>query len=185
MGLVMLVAVALAGSAGPARGQSAPPALGRYHALVIGNQQYRALPSLKTPAADVTALADLLRKDYGFNVRLLVNATRVQMVDALADMRGKLGERDNLLIYYAGHGYLAREAARAYWMAVDADRNSPANWVSNADITDALRANAGITDVTTLFAGLRRSVLLKAEQTPQSGDVRLAARARAQELLQR
>jgi formylglycine-generating enzyme required for sulfatase activity len=39
---------------------------------------------------------------------------------------------------------------------------------------DSLRANAGITDVTTLFAGLRRQVLLKAEQTPQYGDVRLA-----------
>jgi uncharacterized caspase-like protein len=246
--MVGVVAVALACGAGSARGQSAPPLnLGRYHALVIGNQQYRSFPSLKTPAADAAAVADLLRRDYSFTVQLLINATRAQMVGALADLRGKLGGRDNLLIYYAGHGYLDREADRGYWLAVDADRNSPANWVSNADITDALRAmkakhvlivadscysgtltrdlairppeasdlmrlaqkrarnvltsgglepvsdvggsghsvfarafmdslraNAGITDVTTLFAGLRRSVLLKAEQTPQYGDVRLA-----------
>lgn len=239
-GVVGLAALALAGSAGWARGQSAPvPNLGRYHALVIGNQQYRSLPSLKTPAADSAAVAEVLRKDYGFTVRLIVNATRVQMVDALAEMRGTLGEHDNLLIYYAGHGYLDREADRGYWMAVDAEQTSPANWVSNADITDALRAmkakhvlivadscysgtltrdlairppeasdlvrlaqkrarnvltsgglepvsdvggsghlvfarafldalrtNPGITDVTSLFAGLRRQVLLKAEQTP-------------------
>jgi formylglycine-generating enzyme required for sulfatase activity/uncharacterized caspase-like protein len=247
-GVVGLAALALAGSAGWARGQSAPvPGLGRYYALVIGNQQYRSLPSLKTPAADTAAVAEVLRKDYGFTVRLIVNATRVQMVDALAELRGTLGEHDNLLIYYAGHGYLDREADRGYWMAVDAERASPANWVSNADITDALRAmkakhvlivadscysgtltrdlairppeasdlvrlaqkrarnvltsgglepvsdvggsghsvfarafldalrmNPGITDVTSLFAGLRRQVLLKAEQTPQYGDVRLA-----------
>ncbi|PYN95444.1 MAG: hypothetical protein DMD91_24700 [Candidatus Rokuibacteriota bacterium] len=249
MGSVVVVLLAIMGGAGSAHGQTGGTSLnlGHYHALVIWNQQYRHLPSLNTPAKDAAAVADLLRKDYGFTVRLLLNATRVQMVDALADLSGKLGEGDNLLIYYAGHGYLDREADRGYWLAVDAERTSPANWVSNADITDALRAmkakhvlivadscysgtltrdvairapeasdlarlaqkrarnvltsgglepvsdvggsghsvfarawldslrsNASVTDVTTLFAGLRRQVLLKAEQTPQYGDVRFA-----------
>jgi formylglycine-generating enzyme required for sulfatase activity len=242
--LAALVAVLLAATAGDAQS----PPLGAYHALVIGNQAYRHLTPLKTPASDARAVAEVLRTDYRFaSVRVLVDATRSQMVEALTDMRRRLGERDNLLIYYAGHGYLDREADRGYWLAVDAERDSPANWVSNADITDALRAmrakhvlivadscysgtltrdlavrapeasdlaklaqrrarsvltsgglepvtdvgggghsvfakafltalraNTTATDGTSLFAGLRKQVMLSAEQTPQYGDIRLA-----------
>src|SRR6185436_1916770 len=117
-----------------------PAILGRYHAVVIGNQVYKHLPKLSTPATDARAVADLLRTEYGFqNIRLLVDASRAQMVRALDDVRRDLGEEDNLLIYYAGHGWLDREADRGYWLGVDAETDTRANWLSNADITDTLR----------------------------------------------
>ena len=127
----------------PKSAQATPPAaiFGAYHALVIGNQAYRHLPSLATPVADARTLADLLKREYGFqNVRLLTNSTRTEMVRALDDMRNALGPIDNLLIYYAGHGWLDREADRGYWLPVDAERDTRANWLSNADLTDTLRA---------------------------------------------
>ena len=118
-----------------------PPSLGVYHALIIGNQAYRDLKPLTTALNDAAAMAELLRRDYRFaTVRVLTNATRAEIVHALDDLRRTLGEHDNLLIYYAGHGWLDRDSDRGYWLPVDAERNSRANWLSNADITDTLRA---------------------------------------------
>lgn len=71
--LVALLALAVTAGSSAAQGVN----LGSYHALVIGNQAYRNLRSLQTPVADAQAVADLLKRDYGFaNVRLLTNATR-------------------------------------------------------------------------------------------------------------
>jgi len=136
-GVILLGLVAVAASSTSAQ----VPGLGSYHALVIGNQAYRSLRPLQTPVADATAVADMLRRDYGFaRVRLLTNATRADMVRALDDLRRRLGPGDNLLIYYAGHGWLDREADRGYWLPVDAEPDSRTNWLSNADLTDTLRA---------------------------------------------
>ena len=58
--------------------QVATAEIGRYHALVIGNNDYEHLPKLKTAVADATATAALLRTKYGFKVTLLLNAKRRQ-----------------------------------------------------------------------------------------------------------
>jgi len=114
---------------------------GRYHALVVGNQTYRHLPRLQTPIADAQAVAAVLRADYGFAaVTVVTDATRADMVRALDDLRRTLTEQDNVLIYYAGHGYLDRDADRGYWLPVDAETDNTVNWVSNADVVDKLRA---------------------------------------------
>lgn len=113
---------------------------GNYHALIIGNNAYRHLPRLATAVNDARGLADLLQTDYGFKVTLLTNATRQQMIDALDQMRRTLTEQDNLLIYYAGHGWLDVEADRGFWLPVDAEENRRAGWLSNSDITDTVRS---------------------------------------------
>jgi peptidoglycan hydrolase-like protein with peptidoglycan-binding domain len=113
---------------------------GRYHALVIGNDEYRSLNPLETAVADATAMAKLLRDEYGFDVKLLTNADRDEIVAALDDLRDRLTWDDNLLIYYAGHGHLDETVERGYWLPVDATVESRARWLSNADITDSLKA---------------------------------------------
>ena len=59
---------------GPAHGQSID--FGRYHALVIGNDDYAHLPKLKNAVADAQAVERLLKDSYGFDTTLLLNATR-------------------------------------------------------------------------------------------------------------
>ncbi|MEE8536064.1 MAG: caspase family protein, partial [Kiloniellales bacterium] len=113
---------------------------GRYHALVIGNDTYEFLPDLKTAAADARAAAAVLRDRYGFEVTLLENATRYQIITALDKLRAKLTEDDNLMIYYAGHGIVDFTTERGYWLPVDAEENSSANWIANTAITDAIKA---------------------------------------------
>ena len=111
---------------------------GNYHAIVIGIDQYRDLPALKTAVSDAQSIAAMLSKDYGFKVNLVLNPTRSQILDELARARQTLTENDNLLIYYAGHGWLDNGADQGYWMPADASRNSKANWISNTDVTSEI-----------------------------------------------
>jgi uncharacterized caspase-like protein len=113
---------------------------GNYYALVIGNNDYAALPKLKTAVGDAQAVAALLKNAYGFETRILLNASRQQVIGAMAELRGKLKASDNLLLYYAGHGVLDSYAEEGFWLPVDAATDNPANWISNGDVTNMLRA---------------------------------------------
>lgn len=113
---------------------------GRYYALVIGNNDYPHLDQLKTAVRDAKAVAQVLRTTYGFSVTQLFNASRDQIIGALDELRKILKKEDNLLIYYAGHGWMDKESERGYWLPVDADKGTRARWVSNADVTDTLKA---------------------------------------------
>jgi hypothetical protein len=115
---------------------------GNYYALVIGIDDYPApLPKLKTAVADAQAIADVLKKRYGFQVKTLLDhdATRANIIDAIHHYRNTLGPNDNLLIYYAGHGYADHEAEKAYWLPVDADSSDSANRIISDDLTTDIK----------------------------------------------
>jgi predicted nucleic acid-binding Zn-ribbon protein len=111
---------------------------GEYHALIIGNNDYRYLTDLTTAVNDAKAVEAILRSKYGFKTRLLLNANRYAMLSALNEMRETLTENDSLLIYYAGHGELDDVNLRGHWLPTDAEPESDANWISNVAITDIL-----------------------------------------------
>jgi TPR repeat protein len=113
---------------------------GDYHALVIGNNHYKNFPDLVSAGTDAHQTAELLRDKYGFKTTVLMDATRYDMLSALNKLREELTDKDNLLIYYAGHGELDRVNLRGYWLPIDAEPNSTANWISNIAITDILNA---------------------------------------------
>jgi len=113
---------------------------GSYHALVIGNNDYQHLPDLKMAVSDAEAVAALLEDKYGFDVQLLRNATRYDIVASLERLRAELTANDNLLIYYAGHGSLDVGGDEGFWQPVDADPDISVNWVRNTTITSTLRA---------------------------------------------
>ncbi|XPS83969.1 putative peptidase C14, caspase [Desulfosarcina variabilis str. Montpellier] len=113
---------------------------GNYFALVIGNNNYEQLPRLTTAKNDAIAISDVLERGYGFRVKLLLDATRFDIISALNEYRRKLSKGDNLLIYYAGHGYLDRAGDEGYWLPVNADANVEVNWISNSSLTTFLKA---------------------------------------------
>lgn len=113
---------------------------GNYYALVIGIDNYQNLPDLKAAVRDARAVADVLKNDYGFDVTFLEDPTRGDILDELDELRESLGYRDNLLIYYAGHGWLDEDANRGYWLPADAKKNRRSRWLSNATLTDTLRS---------------------------------------------
>ncbi len=110
-----------------------------YHALVIGNGSYRLMPGLKTPVADARAVAEVLESHYGFDVKLLTDATRDQIMAAMNEYARTLTDADRLLIYYAGHGGTKNfPPERAFWLGVDADPELPSSWLSAQTVADAI-----------------------------------------------
>lgn len=113
---------------------------GNYNALVIGINKYKYLPDLKTAENDARDITRLLIHDYGFKVKLLMNPTRSKIISALSVYRKTLLHSDNLLIYYAGHGWLDKDANEGYWLPADSTREDESNWISNATINSSVRA---------------------------------------------
>ena len=108
---------------------------GAYYALVIGNNNYRYLNKLKTAERDAVEVSRLLEGSYGFKTSLLLNASRKEIMDSMNNLRNRIGENDSLLIYYAGHGEYDRAADKAYWLPVDAQRDSDTEWIIADNIT--------------------------------------------------
>ena len=111
---------------------------GRYYALIIGNNEYRNFPTLQTAINDAEDVEEILRDKYGFNTRLIRNADRYTVLSALNEVKGKLTDNDNLLIYYAGHGERDINTLQGYWLPVDAEPENTANWIPNSAISDLL-----------------------------------------------
>lgn len=113
---------------------------GRRLALVVANQAYVHWPKLDTPVADAQAVSQALRQRFGFDVTLLQNASRQQLLAALGRLRMQAGPEDQVVVYYAGHGQMDQVTARGYWIPVDGDEKDLAQWVSVIDVTDQLAA---------------------------------------------
>jgi len=112
---------------------------GKYVALAIGNQEYQNFPVLSTPIADARALTEVLGVSYGFETRLVENAGRADILDAIDDTMGRLSGDDSLLIFYAGHGVLDEVSNEGYWLPVTARPDRRSEWLSNSEIRNILR----------------------------------------------
>jgi hypothetical protein len=119
---------------------SSTSASGANYALVIGNNNYKYVTKLKTAINDANAVAQVLKEQYGFKTTVLPDATRNAILTALNNLRRTLPPESNLLIYYAGHGHHDPETDKAYWLPVDAQKDSNENWISADDISSDVKA---------------------------------------------
>lgn len=114
---------------------------GKYYALIIGNNNYKdpAITSLDEPINDATKLYNVLTTKYTFkpqNVTFLKNASYVQMIEAFDNLSNNITENDNLLVFYAGHGWWDDKKELGYWLPTDAKQSSTAFWIANSRISD-------------------------------------------------
>ncbi len=117
---------------------------GKYFAILIGIDKYEDpnLMDLDNPVRDAENLYKVLVSDYYFdkeNVMLLKNAKRADITNALDMMAEKLTKNDNLLIFYAGHGWWDQEANIGYWLPYDAKLSRKAEWFRNSTLCDYLK----------------------------------------------
>jgi hypothetical protein len=122
----------------PAKPKFASLNFGRYHALLIGNNDYQKYDKLSSAVNDAKQISKILAGKYNFNTKVLLNATRYEILKELDEFRRNLKENDNFLLYYAGHGELDKKNKRGYWLPVDAEPSSHVNDVPNFAITDIL-----------------------------------------------
>ena len=114
-----------------------------YHALIIGVQDYNdpAILDLDEPLNDAQKVYDVLTEFYTFDpdqVTFLKNPTKADIIGTLHEMRSTITKNDNLLIFYAGHGYWDKEMNNGYWLPSDANQDNPVNWLPNTDLTNYL-----------------------------------------------
>ena len=127
-------------AAEPAKPPRIPPIeFGRYYALIIGNDRYDHFTDLTTAVNDARDLGQVLENRYGFEyVKVLENATHLQILIELNRFRKNIGKDDNFLLYFAGHGKFNERNKRGFWLPRDALKDNEANWISNTTITDYL-----------------------------------------------
>ncbi|AFH48678.1 Caspase domain protein [Ignavibacterium album JCM 16511] len=116
-----------------------------YHAILIGVEDYadQRINNLDYPIRDVENLKRVLTDNYQFeknNVIVLKNPKRTSVISAFQKLREKLTEKDNLLIFFAGHGYFDPDQDMGYWLPADAVKDDYSNWLPNSTIRDFIRA---------------------------------------------
>lgn len=121
--------------------------LPKYHALIIGVSEYEhagaGLPNLEMPSKDADRLYQLLTQKYAFEpeyVTLLKNATREQIINNFDRLANSVGDKDNVLVFYAGHGFYDKSKDFGFWLPADAKVNSRSAWIANSTIKDYIGA---------------------------------------------
>ncbi|UCH15439.1 MAG: caspase family protein, partial [Bacteroidales bacterium] len=110
--------------------------MGKYYALIIAINEYDdpVINDLDQPLSDAQKLYNTLIAQYTFdagNVKFLKNVKRKEIIIALDELSEIITSSDNLLIFYAGHGYWDNRKETGYWLPSDAQRSNTANWLRN------------------------------------------------------
>ena len=81
----------------------------------------------------------MLKDSYGFRSKLLLDATRLQMFEGIAELKDLTGPDDLVLIYYAGHGVSTRE--ESYWLPVDirSRQEAPGAGLSSEEVANWIK----------------------------------------------
>jgi uncharacterized caspase-like protein len=125
---------------------------GQYWALIIGINTYPNMgkdKQLGVARNDAEAVAKLLVDRYGFASERVITfydeqATRRDIIRAFSKLKDTVGDKDSLLIYYAGQGEYEpipnerKEKGMGYWVPSDAESDDPSAYIFNSQIKDYL-----------------------------------------------
>jgi hypothetical protein len=114
---------------------------GKYYALFIAIENYEdnKINDLDNAIEDASELYETLLTHYTFeekNMQMLTDPKREDIVIALDELSNIVTDKDNLLIFYAGHGYWEEKSGIGYWLPSDAKRSNTANWFRNSTLRD-------------------------------------------------
>jgi len=161
--------------------------LGDYYALVIGNNEYNNLDNLSTAVQDATKISEVLKNKYGYKVKLITNANQAQMAEALNDYTNKLGKYDNLMVYYAGHGFIDEKTKEGYWIPTDAKKEDKSTWIPNKAISDfmaSMKAKHVMVIADSCYSGtLSGSSISPLPETVDNEDILFTSRVKARTVL--
>jgi len=121
-------------------GEEYDPSEAKNYLLVIGINKYEHWPQLYNAVKDANDVVNTLLSLYNFefsDITLITDetATRSNIYKTLREFVNLVGPKDNLLIYYSGHGYFDELLNEGYWVPIDAKLNSTGDYLSNSDIS--------------------------------------------------
>ncbi|CAK0765179.1 hypothetical protein CCP2SC5_370007 [Azospirillaceae bacterium] len=65
---------------------------------------------------NIDLVGKALKSKFGYEICIIPDAGKDQIVEALRSLRTEVGEKDQVIIYYAGHGYLNEKSGVGYWL---------------------------------------------------------------------
>lgn len=137
--------IAVVEDAKPEEVKGAGPKTHKNYALFIGIKKYDYWMDLNNTLLDCKAVSKVLLDKYEFDMSRMVfayddRATRSGILSIMDSLGKKLTESDNLLIYYAGHGFYDSTKVEGYWIPQDGQIDKPYSYVSNTEILASIRA---------------------------------------------
>jgi hypothetical protein len=121
---------------------------GRRFAVLIANQNYApatAFSSLATPMRDISAIGEILIQRFGFETEImfrgepmplvLVDPGQRDIVVTLNALASVAGPRDEVLVFYAGHGVSDTRLGSAAWVPADALAGFPDTFLTSAQLS--------------------------------------------------
>ncbi|MCK9388187.1 MAG: caspase family protein [Sulfuritalea sp.] len=110
--------------------------------VAINNYKDRGIPSLESAVPDGDAVGKLMQDKLGYDVRVIHDAGKADIVKALNAVGREVGPNDSVTVYYAGHGYQmdgkSGGPGEGYWIPADGSSKEPSNWISNSDVSKLL-----------------------------------------------
>lgn len=118
-----------------------------YHAILIAETDYadKNIMSLKGPATDMRKIYKLLVNNYNFtqgNTDTLVNASKTTILETIINKANRLGENDNLFLFYAGHGEMIKQpdnSEEGFLVPQDALKGKLSSYISSDDLLRTIK----------------------------------------------
>lgn len=113
--------------------------------MLISEEEYQdpGIASLSEPFKDANRLKDILTQKYTFEEReilLLKNPTYEDIEIKFEELSKIITPNDNLLIFYAGHGFFDEKTKIGYWLPSDAQEKNKARWFRNSALVENIGA---------------------------------------------
>ncbi len=116
------------------------PQIERKYIVLFGVDQYsdQTIPPLLNAVFDAQSVGNMFSNHMGYEMRVVKNATRADLVRTLNQVSIKMEANDSVVIYYAGHGYMLEKTGHGYWIPGDASATDPESWISNKSVSQML-----------------------------------------------
>ena len=121
---------------------------GRNFLLIIGIDKYQdqpGIPRLNNAVYDAREVGRVLLDKYQFDREHCIElydeqATQANILATLKQLAGRITDRDNLVIYFSGHGEYEEQIDIGSWLPVDARRDNPGSFIDFHRILGWLKA---------------------------------------------
>jgi sulfatase modifying factor 1 len=133
-----------------------------YAVFFVASKYDRAWQSLPDAPGEVEAIARELKDNYGFDIRIVYNAKRADIIKTLGEYKAKqYGRKDQLLLFFSMHGMHVRDGGidQGYLIPKDAKLTDPTydSWYSHAalrDLSGSMPCNRVLVALDACYSGI-------------------------------